>query len=265
MNGQLTVSVKGLLVTGLVLLALVTAYLLGAAGGGPAPAQAQTDEPTAGVTEPGTLRMLGTGEVSVVPDQLSFTLSVTDKQTDLDQALANSSATMKRVLAALRAHGVRGDDVQTTGLQMYPEYDYPAYGPPVLTGYRVTQKARVTVRDLSQGGRAVTTAVETGGNGVRASDLRLGVSDPDAALDRARDSAVDDATARAEQYAEATGTELGDVVSLREITADRAVRRDLLYAKRATFDEVAAVPIRAGEKDLEIKVEIVWTLGAGSG
>ena len=107
MNGQVTVSVKGLLVTGLVLLALVTAYLLGAAGGGTPPAQAQSDEPTAAVTEPGTLRMLGTGEVSVVPDQLSFALSVTDKQADLDQALANSSTTMKRVLAALRAHGRR--------------------------------------------------------------------------------------------------------------------------------------------------------------
>jgi hypothetical protein len=265
MNGQVTVSVKGLLVTGLVLLALVTAYLLGAAGGGTAPAQAQSDEPAAAWPGPGTLRMLGAGEVSVVPDQLSFALSVTDKQTGLDQALANSSATMKRVLAALRAHGVREEDVQTTGLQMYPEYDYPAYGPPVLTGYRVTQKARVTVRDLSEGGRAVTTAVETGGNGVRASDLRLGVSDPEAALDRARDAAVEDATARAEQYAEATGTELGDVMSLREITGDRAIRRDLAYAKRATLDEVAAVPIRAGEKDLEIKVEIVWAFGAGSG
>ena len=265
MDGQVTVSVKGLLVTGLMLLALVTAYLLGAAGGGAAPAQAQSDEPIAAVTEPGTLRMLGTGEVSVVPDQLSFALAVTDKQPDLDQALANSSATMKRVLAALRAHGVRDDDVQTTGLQMYPEYDYPTYGPPVLTGYRVTQKARVTVRHLSQGGRAVTTAVETGGNGVRATDLRLGVSDPEAALDRARDAAVEDATARAERYAEATGTELGAVQSLREITGDRAARRDLAFAQRASLDKVTALPIRAGEQDLGIKVEIVWAFGAGSG
>ena len=43
-------------------------------------------------------------------------------------------------------------DVQTTGLSMYPEYDYPAYSPPVLTGYRVTQKAQVHVRELAEGG-----------------------------------------------------------------------------------------------------------------
>jgi uncharacterized protein YggE len=78
--------------------------------------------------------MVGSGEVTVVPDQLTFALSVTDKQADLDQALAASSATMDRVLTALRRHGVRTADVQTTGLQMYPEYDYPTYGPPVLRG-----------------------------------------------------------------------------------------------------------------------------------
>jgi len=269
MNSTVTVSVKGLLLTGLVLLALVTSYLLGGGGGGAAPAQAQaqpSDQAAGATAEPGTLRMVGSGEATVVPDQLTFALSVTDKQAELDQALANSSASMKRVLAALRTHGVRTADVQTTGLQMYPEYDYPNYGPPVLTGYRVTQKARVTVRDLAQGGQAVTTAIETGGNGVRASDIRLGVSDPAAALDRARDAAVADATARAERYAAATGMELGDVLALREVTGNRSSqRRDWHFnAQRAVLDELATMPIRAGKEDLGIEVEIVWAFGGGS-
>ena len=267
MNGTVTVSVKGLLLTGLVLLALVTSYLLGG-GGGVTPAEAQAGDQTApaATAEQGTLRMVGSGEATVVPDQLTFALSVTDKQTDLDQALAKASATMNRVLGALRKHGVRTADVQTTGLQMYPEYDYPNYGPPVLTGYRVTQKARVTVRDLTQGGRAVSTAVDTGGNGVRASDIRLGVSDPAAALDRARDAAVEDATARAERYAAATGMELGDVLALREVTGNRSSqRRDWHFnAQRAVLDELATMPIRAGKEDLGIKVEIVWAFGGGS-
>ena len=267
MNSTVTVSVKGLLLTGLVLLALVTSYLLGGGGGGTAPAQAQTDDPAssaspASTAEPGTLRMVGSGEVTVVPDQLTFALSVTDKQSDLDEALGNSSAVLERVLAALRKHGVRAADVQTTGLSMYPEYDYPNYGPPVLTGYRVTQKARVTVRDLAQGGQAVTTAIETGGNGVRASSLRLGVSDPAAALDQARDAAVEDATARAERYADATGMELGDVLALREVTGNRAPRpRDLAYEAQRAVKDLSAVPIRAGKEELGIKVEIVWAFG----
>ena len=176
MDRTMTVSIKGLLVTGVVLLALLVAYLLGGAGGAaPSPAQAAPAASERPAREDvRTLRMVGTGEATVVPDQLGFTLSVTAKQPALDDALGRSSATMRRVLAALDDQGVRDADVQTTGLQMYPEYDYPSYGPPVLTGYRVTQRARVVVRELARGGEAVSTAVETGGNAVRVTDIRLG-------------------------------------------------------------------------------------------
>ena len=52
---------------------------------------------------------------------------------------------------------------------------------------------------------------------MRVSDIRLEVGDPDAVLEKARDAAVDAATAKAEQYAEAAGQTLGDVVSIREV------------------------------------------------
>lgn len=262
MERTVTVNVKGLLVAAVVMLALLTAYLLGGAGGGTPPAQAtSTNQPRAvAQPDPGALRMVGTGETTVVPDQLTFTLSVTDKQPDLDQALAGSSATMDRVLARLKGFGIKEGDVQTTGLQMYPEYDYPDYSPPVLTGYRVTQRAQITVRELAQGGRAVSAAIEAGGNGVRATDLRLGISDPEVALAKARDAAVEAATAKAEQYAAATGEELGDVLSLREVSSDGGSRmplRQLAGYKAVTLDR-AALPISAGKDDLAVKVEVLW-------
>lgn len=267
MDSTVTVSVKGLLTTGLVLLALVTAYLLGGAGGsGGTPAQAAEQPTTAtgpaadSTAEARTLRMVGTGEATVVPDQLTFTLSVTNKQIELDHALAASSATLDRVLARLKELGIKEGDVQTTGLQMYPEYDYPAYSPPVLTGYRVTQRAQVTVRDLAQGGKAVSAAIETGGNGVRATNLRLGLSDPEAALAEARDAAVEAATAKAEQYAAATGQGLGDVLGLREVTGTRGSRQPLSLGRAAFRDAAVSgtLSISAGKEDLSVKVEVLW-------
>lgn len=260
----MTVSVRGLSVAALALLALVTAYLLGDAGGTTAPAAQAAPAAVAGAAEqPRTLRMVGSGETRVVPDQLAFTLSVTDKQPELEQALDNSSATMKRVLDRLQELGVRPADVQTTGLEMHPEYDYPAYSPPVLTGYRVTQRAEVRVRELAQGGNAVSTAVETGGNGVRVTGIRLGLSDPEAALGEARDAAVAEAEAKAEQYAGATGQELGAVLALRELGGsaghrDRVV--DQLAAYRSAADALKEVPIRAGKDRLAVRVQVVWEL-----
>lgn len=263
MTSTVTVSVKGLLVSGLVLVALVTAYLLGGAGGTVgSPAQAADDETPAAATAPEerTLRMVGAGQATVVPDQLTFTLSVTDKQPGLDQALAGSSATMDRVLARLKALGVKDGDVQTTGLQMHPEYDYPAYAPRVLTGYRVTQQAQVTVRELARGGRIVSAAVSTGGNGVRATGLRLGIADPEAALAEARDAAVAAATTKAEKYAAATGQSLGQVLALRELGGDRGSRNRMELGatlSRAAYD-AGKLPIRAGKEDLGVTVEVRW-------
>lgn len=263
MDRTVTVSIKGLLVAALTLLALVTAYLLGGAGGATVlPAQAAPEQ-AAEPVDPRTLRMVGSGTATVVPDQLGFTLSVTDKQPALDRALAGSSGTMKRVLAELGKHGVRAADVQTTGLQMHPEYDYQAYGPPVLTGYRVTQRARVRVRDLAQGGRAVSAAVETGGNGVRVTDIRLGVADPEAALDRARDEAVAEATRKAGRYAAATGQALGEVLALREVgDGDRARRNvELGHLSARAARDASALPVRAGKDELTVTVQVVWAFG----
>ena len=146
-----------------------------------------------------------------------------------------SSATMRRVLAELGVHGVERADVQTTGLSMHPEYEYHAYAPPTLVGYRVTQRASVKVDELAKGGPAIAAAIEVGGNGVRVSGIRLGVGDPDALLKKARDAAVESATAKAEQYAAATGQALGDVVSIREV-GQPAQRPQSVRLRSAAYD-----------------------------
>ena len=262
MSSTVTVSVKGLLLAAVVLLALLAAYLLGGAGGttpAPAGAAAAPEQPQAAGGDVRTLRIIGAGEATVVPDQLTFSLSVTSKRLELDAALASSSATMRRVLGVLEDLGVRPADVQTTGLQMHPEYDYPDYSPPVLTGYRVTQRAQVKVRELADGGKAVSAAIEAGGNGVRVGDIRLGVSDPEAALGKARDAAVGAATRKAEQYAAATGQSLGAVLGLREVGGGAGAQpQKVLSYQAAARDALAAMPVRAGRDDLSVKVEVVW-------
>lgn len=261
MSGSVTVSVRSIVAAALVLLALVTAYLLGGTGdpvsvpAAAAPQQAATPDGAR------VVRMVGTGEVSAVPDRMSFALSTTAKRLDLGAALAVSSRTLERVLAALQEHGVENADVQTTGLSMHPEYDYRPYGPPTLTGYRVTQRAQVTIDELGRGGRAVAAAVAAGGNGVRVRDIRLGIGDPEEVLGRARDRAVEAATTKAEQYAAATGQTLGDVVSIRELGSTPGASPQVGYVPSARMvrDTAAVLPVRAGRDDLRVRIGVVWS------
>jgi len=260
MDNKVTISVRGLVVTAAVLLALVAAYVLGSAGDVGTPARA-ADE--AADTSKRVLTMIGTGEATAVPDQLSFRLSVSAKDKDLETALATASRLMRHALAAAEGFGVTKDDMQTTGLQMNPEYRYHSYGPPELTGYRVTQTARVLVKQLGKAGKAISAVVASGGNRVRVTGIQLEIGDPDAVMAKARAAAVTEATAKAQQYADATGQSLGEVTDLREVSSARPESRDYLYDgvsfELAARTSAFRVPIRAGQDELNVTVRIVWS------
>jgi uncharacterized protein YggE len=207
--------------------------------------------------------MTGAGEVVGVPDQMTFRVAVTRKAADVSTAMDDASSTLARVLDALEEEGVARKDTQSSGLSVNPEYDYSAYGPPVLTGYRVNQSVSVRVRDLEDGGRAIAAATEAGGNAVRVSGIGLQIGDRDALMDRAREEAVEAATAKAEQYAAATGQRLGQVLTLTEGKAAVRPTRDQVVEQRAYTADLAAlksVPVRAGREDLTVHVSLVWSL-----
>lgn len=267
MRGYVTVSVRSVLLAALVGLALVTAYLLGGqADRVVAPATAASGVP-GGQADRRLVSMVGTGEASTVPDQISFTLTATARRPDLDDAMTASSGTMRRVLAELADHGVERSDVQTTGLSMHPEYEYHSFAPPTLLGYRVTQRARVEVDELVEGGSAISAAVRVGGDGVRVSGIQLGVGDPDALLRKARDAAVRAATDKAAQYAAATGQALGDVASIRELGRPARPRPQSLRLNGtlAAADVAKSIPIRAGRDDVVVRVQVVWVLDQAKG
>jgi uncharacterized protein YggE len=255
MNRSITLSAKGVLVALVATLALVVAYLLGSAGG---TAQA-APEPTATSGHARTLVMTGTGRTVGVPDELTFSMSVGVMRSDLKTALAAANATMNRELAALDRLGVRRSDVQTTGLQMNAVYDYHSYGPPTLRGYHVGERAEVLVRDLSRGGSAVSAAVAAGGNDVRVGSIGLRIADPESLLAKSRAAAVAEATAKAKQYAAATGQTLGSVMSLQEVHATTVAPQPLRYAQADLAHATGALPVRAGKDRLAVTVRIVWS------
>jgi len=261
MDRKLTVDVKSILITGLVLLGLLVAYLVGSADEGSgtrAVAAEQTNEPAR------TVVMTGTGRASVVPDQLSFSVSVHITRADVSDAMEESNQTMARVLASLKDYGVTKKEMQTTGLTIDPVYRYYSYAPPEITGYRVGQSARVTVKELAKAGKAITATVRAGGNAVRVRNISLGISDREEVLQQARDLAVEQATNKAKQYAEATDQALGSVLSLKEVRASQPRTYPTWqsgYLSRSSMDLAAAapVPIRAGEEKLAVTVQVVWS------
>ena len=194
--------------------------------------------------------MVGVGTATAVPDRLAFEVSVGLTRDDLDLALDETSALMKDVLKALTDNGVAKTDVRTTGLSMNPVYDY-LDNSRVFRGYRVSQQLAVEA-DLDGAGVIVPAIIAAAGNAARVSELRLQVGNPDEVLADARDDAVSQARAKAEEYAAATGQELGEVITLTEVAPDRdrdqIVQRALCLPVRCGQRAAVAADPRGGER-----------------
>ena len=205
--------------------------------------------------------MTGNGVVMGVPDQMSFTARVSVTRSDVSSAMDEASTTMKRVYAALGKQGVKKADMQTTGISVAPSYDYSG-STPRLVGYHASQSARIEVDDLRKAGATLSAATIAGGNAIRVSGVSLGIADRDGLLAKARKAAVADARMKASEYATAGGQKLGRVLSLKEISTAAPQPQRLPYASavKGLTDSAAMVPIRAGQKDLKVKIRVVWEL-----
>lgn len=237
-------------------LAVVTAYALGTAGRSTAsPVAAAADGPAR------TMTTTGRGISTAIPDELSFTVSLSRTEADVSTGLAATSREMRDVLHSLRGLGVRPRDMRTTGLHIGPHYSY-SNGSTQLVGYTVTQRARVTVTDLAKGGQAIAAAARAGGNDVRIGSVSLDVGNRDALLAQARKAAVRDAMAKAREYASASGQHVGAMTSLVEVSsaAPRPVGVPMASLDAHTAAMAARVPVRAGRQDLTVTVKVVWSL-----
>lgn len=263
MQSTVTVSLRSVVLALVAALALVLAYLLGtAASGGTQSAVAAPAAQAQAIGDMPSIVATGTGTVTGVPDQLAFGVGVNRTAADVSTALRLANASTRSVLRALEEQGVPREDVQTTGLDIDVRYDYGEYGPPTIIGYAASQRLSVLVQDLPAAGEAIGAVAEAGGNAIRLNDVRLQIGDRDGLVRKARAAAIEEAQAKAAQYAAATGSELGAVLSIQEGSpkgGGRMVAESLSYA--AARDMASTVPVRAGSEELDVTVSVAYALG----
>ena len=250
--------------------ALVTAALLGGAfwvgshSGREASAAPLVTFPSP--TNPGTpgipasspgITVTGTAQVAGKPDTLRLDLSVQTRGATVAKALESANSLTSRVQASLTKNGVSAKDIQTSNLQVQPEYSYPSGGTPVIKGYTVSEGVTAALRNLGKAGNAITAAVNAGGNAVQVNGISLDLEDNGKLLTAARDQAVANAKTKAEQYAKASGRNLGAVVSITETVADPPPV-DYSRAALAAKDSASPVPIQAGSENVGVTVTVVY-------
>ncbi|MCV0429627.1 MAG: SIMPL domain-containing protein [Roseibium sp.] len=222
-----------------------------------APAQAQDSAATAAT---GSITMEGQGTVSVAPDMAVITTNVVTTAKTAAEALSENSASITKVIDAIKGAGVEAKDIQTRGFGIYPRYERITDGSnrqPNIIGYEIRNGVEVNVRDLGKLGGLLTLVVESGANSV--DGIRFEVSDPDEKLDEARKQAVAAARHKAEIFADAAGVELGNILNISE-TGVQMPRPLMMRAEGMMMAKADAVPIEAGEETISANVTIRWSL-----
>ena len=100
----------------------------------------------------------GEGEAAIAPDMALLSLSVMREAKTAREALDANNAAMAEVIEAIKVFGIADRDLQTSGLQIMPRYNYTnkpdGTQEAELIAYQVTNTLSVRVRDLVRSRRS---------------------------------------------------------------------------------------------------------------
>jgi len=234
-----------------VLGALIVAVAALSAHAGPA---AGAPSPSADTPASNTITVSASGKVSQVPDVARVSLGVSQTKPTVKAAREAAATRMTNIIAAMKALGVADADIQTVGLNLYPQY---ANGSSTkIVGYTVGNQIQITVRDLDKADDVVDTATAKGATEVNG--ISFDIADPARALNDARVSAIAAAQASAAAMATAAHLSLGSVVSITDTSPASPIMYGGALGRFAAAD--AATPIQPGSQDVSATVTVVFAI-----
>jgi uncharacterized protein len=224
---------------------IVAALLLGAA------AVAGVARPegshAAGSTEavPRTITVTGTGTATSTPTRATLSFGVQTQAPTAKAALAQNSAEMRRVIAALQSAGAKDIQTQTVSLSAVFGDNQD------LQGYTADNTVSATVT-YTAAGATIDAAVEAGANQVYGPSPLA--DDLDTLYKKALAEAVANAREHADALAVAAGAKVGQVTSINEGGAAPVP---------LTFDKAAAsatTPVVPGPQETTASVVVTFAL-----
>lgn len=197
-----------------------------------------------------TMSVSGTGAISAVPDVLEAVVGVETQHEQLSTALAENNARIQAVLDQLTTLGVAESDFQTVDFFISEQRNRED----IITGFRVVNNVKVTLRDLNGAGGVLDQLIQVGAN--RIYNVQLALSDASSLLSQARQQAVANARAKAKELADAAGMFLGNAITIYEGGGFAPVAQ----ARSAVAEFDSGVPIASGSLSVTAMVNITYEM-----
>jgi uncharacterized protein YggE len=202
------------------------------------------------------LDIVATGDVSQVPDVAQIGAGVVTQAGSAAKAMADNASRTATMIATLKKAGVADRDIQTSSINLSPQYKYADNQPPVITGYQASNRVSVRFRDIRKAGGILDALVAAGANQIDGPSFSI--DKPEALLDEAREKAMVAARARATLYARATGLQVKRIISISESVNEPPRVYPMAMMTRAK--ESADTAVEPGEQKLSVSVSVTFEL-----
>jgi len=204
------------------------------------------------------ISVVGEGIVLAQPNVVRITLGVDVFDQSLANAQAEAARRMDAVVSKLKADGIADTDIRTISFNILPQYDQQGNpNQPVLRGYQVQNLVEVRSTNVSGLGSLLDDVVGSGAT--RVQGIAFESNDMEALKNQARDQAMANARAKAEQLARDSGVTLGRPTTIEESDTGGVTPVQALVP-RAAAAPAPTTPIQPGQLQVSTTVRVIWSI-----
>jgi uncharacterized protein len=227
----------------------------------------------------------GEGKVTVTPNIATISLGVTARAAKVADAQAQAAAAMDKIMAALTGNGIDKKDIQTQYFNIYqytspipPDIKIPAQSstgsavdapmpvvPPTpyqeYTGYEVSNMLTVKIRSIDKVGAIIDAVTAAGGDNIRMNGIYFSVDQPGQYNAQARELAMKDAKAKADQIASLSGVTLGKVTYVSESSYSQPYPVSVpMYKAMDSAGGAPSTSISPGQTDIVLNIQVAYAI-----
>jgi uncharacterized protein len=158
-----------------------------------------------------------TESVDAAPDKATISTGVETRALSAKDVMAQNATQIDKLVSALLRAGVERKDIQTSGINLNPQYDYANRKDgeaPRFIGYQANNMLTVIVRKIDKAGELIDALVTAGATNINGPTF--GITDTSKLAEEARTKALKTAQSRAAFYAQTAGYKSARLLSISE-------------------------------------------------
>lgn len=204
-----------------------------------------------------TIQVQSTEEVKVTPDMAEVNFAVSTQEADPKAAQEKNSQDLNKVIEFLKQSGVDEKSIQTSNYGLQPIYDYTSGQ--TITGYQMRTSILVSDLPIDKVGTLVASSIEAGINNI--DSISYLSSKYDESYQEALKKAIASSKVKAEAIAAASGTSLGDIFNVEEVSTYNDTRY-VGYTAAQNADQASAksMVVEPGQLNVQAQVTVTYKI-----